>query len=97
MTCSDCKNALPPLDGFPYKVLCRRFGLHMFKEADSSSCKCFEQLPKTNYDRLISKTPEEMAEFLTLIMWGEEPHVPFICATVDKWLNWLRQETESGG
>lgn len=46
----------------------------------------------TNYDRLISKTPEQMAEFLTLIMCGEEPHVPFLCATVDKWLNWLRQE-----
>lgn len=61
------------------------------------NCREFVPKPITNYESLVSKSPEEMAEFLTLIMLGEEPHVPFICATVDKWLNWLRQETESGG
>lgn len=27
--------------------------------------KCFGYMPQTNYDRLISKTPEELAEWVT--------------------------------
>ena len=99
MTCSDCKNALPPRDGFPYKVLCRRFGLHVFKEADSSSCKYFEQLPKTNYDRLIRKTPEELAEWLVFVEQRILELQPMLerPALYADWLNWLKQESESGG
>lgn len=53
--------------------------------------------PLTNYDRLRAMSVEEMAEFLTLIMMGEERSVPFIYSTVDKWLDWLKREVASDG
>lgn len=37
---------------------------------------------------------EELAEFLTKIMWGEERTVPFLYATVEKWNDWLKQEVD---
>ena len=48
----------------------------------------------TNADRIRAMADEELAEWLTLIMWGEERTVPFINATVDKWLDWLKQVAE---
>lgn len=53
-----------------------------------------ESEPQANYDRLRAMSVEEMAEFLTLIMMGEERSVPFIYSTVDKWLDWLKQEAD---
>lgn len=48
---------------------------------------------KTNYDRIISKTPEELAEWLTLCLWGINREVPFLLdCNVDRWLDWLKQE-----
>lgn len=49
---------------------------------------------RTNADRLRAMSDEELAEFLTLIMMGEERSVPFIYSTVDRWLDWLKQEAD---
>lgn len=48
----------------------------------------------TNADRIRSMSDEELAEFLTKIMWGEERTVQFLYATVEKWNDWLRQEAD---
>lgn len=56
--------------------------------------------PTTNYDSIISKTPEELAEWL----WFKtgkcppfdmcpSPRIP--CEVKDCWLDWLKQETET--
>ena len=42
--------------------------------------------PITNYDRIVSKTPEEMADFLDKI----DP----VFWTRDVWLSWLQKEAE---
>lgn len=46
----------------------------------------------TNADRIRAMSDEELAEFLTKIMWGEERTVQFLYATVEKWNDWLKQE-----
>ena len=52
--------------------------------------------PKTNYDRLISKTPEELAVWINnnscLCAPGKEPCEDGECE--ECWLDWLRQEVE---
>ena len=51
--------------------------------------------PQTNYDRIISKTPEELAEWLTLCLWGINREVPFLLdCNVDRCLDWLKQEAK---
>lgn len=50
---------------------------------------CFEQM--TEYDRLISKTPEEMAVFLASMN-----NVNIIFTKAD-WLDWLRSPVEVEG
>jgi len=68
-----------------------------------SDCpECFEQL--TNYDRIISKTPEELAEWLKNIRysWTCLPRgngnrcADFKDDCNACWLDWLRQEAEHG-
>ena len=58
--------------------------------------------PITNYDFLIRKSPEEMAEFLWSI--GNNPatgnvylngKLIFFCGDGNGWLDWLRQEAET--
>ena len=46
--------------------------------------------PITNYERLIRKTPEELAEFL-----GENDSNFPIGDSKKKWLDWLKTEAES--
>lgn len=62
-----------------------------------------EQRPTTNYDRIISKTPEELADFLWSI--GNNPatgnyylngKLLFSCADGNGWLDWLKQEATDG-
>lgn len=62
-----------------------------------------EQRPTTNYDRIISKSPEELADFLWSI--GNNPatgnyylngKLLFSCADGNGWLDWLRQEATDG-
>jgi hypothetical protein len=50
--------------------------------------------PITNYDRIISKTPEELAEWIEDIA----PHQSFAFFLNGKtWLDWLKQEATKGG
>lgn len=78
---------------FPYGDDVVHDAAHPFFQPGRSRIKCknYRTTPITNYDRLRAKSVEEMAEFLTLIMMGEERSVPFIYSTVDKWLDWLKQ------
>lgn len=55
----------------------------------------------TNYDRIISKTPEELAKWLWFKVGKCPPfHVcpsqSIPCEAKDCWLDWLRQEAEEG-
>lgn len=66
----------------------------------SKNVKCFDAM--TNYDRIISKTPEELAEFL--FQDGDCPPermYPDSCPNCDRitlkvcydcWIDWLKQE-----
>lgn len=65
----------------------------------------FKRKPITNYDRIISKTPEELALFLSdVVDCGvcEEMHGFRMCdaapgkACEDCWAGWLRQEVKEG-
>lgn len=57
------------------------------------SCPAYSPKPKpiTNYDRIISKTPEELAEYL-FIKTCEDGFPQF--TTKNDWLDWLKQEAE---
>ena len=54
-------------------------------------CESFEPKHKTNYDRIISKTPEELADYLAAVSaYGS-------CGVLTDnarkgWLDWLKQE-----
>ena len=49
---------------------------------------------KTNYGRIISKTPKELAVFMTAIMWREEKSPEFLIGSINTCLDWLKQEAE---
>lgn len=65
-----------------------------------------KQRPSTNYDRIISKTPEELADFLNQDgSCPPERMYPDRCPNCDKvtpkvccdcWLDWLKQEAKDG-
>lgn len=69
-------------------------------------CERWKPTYITNYDRIISKSPEELAEFL--IQDGDCPPermYPDSCPNCDRvtlkvcydcWLDWLRQEVQDG-
>ena len=71
---------------------------------ENEECGLFKPKPKTNYDRIISKSPEELAEFL--IQDGDCPPermYPNSCPNCDRvtpkscydcWLDWLKQEAK---
>lgn len=51
---------------------------------DCATYRRLQPKPVTNYDRIISKTPEELADFLNNVnprLWKHET-----------WLDWLRKE-----
>ena len=61
-------------------------GIKPYKESD---------FIKTNADRIRSMTDEELANWITLVMWGEESSVSFLYAeTPEEWLDWLKQEVK---
>lgn len=45
--------------------------------------------PVTNYDRIVSKTPEELARWIWAVQSGIE-HEDIV--STDGWLDWLKQE-----
>lgn len=49
--------------------------------------ECEDFRAETNYDRLISKTPEELAEWISTQIIDRNIGVP-----VEAWLEWLKQE-----
>ena len=57
--------------------------------ASKSDYVQFKRKPKTNYDRIISKTPEELARFL-YVKTCEDGYPQF--DTIPGWLDWLKQE-----
>lgn len=96
MKCGECGNTLPPWDGFPKRVFCKRFHLHMGIYEDASRCRDFEKKPQTNADRIRAMTDEELAEFIE-----HSPYPPNATCSeegckfdtcVDCWLDWLKQE-----
>lgn len=54
-----------------------------------------KMMTKTNYDRLISKTPEELALFIH----NAEAQAADIggADTVESWINWLKSPVEEAG
>ena len=61
MKCGECGNTLPPCDGFPKQVFCKRYHLHMGIYEDASRCREFERKPQTNADKIRAMTDEELA------------------------------------
>ena len=73
---------------------------HPFYQPTRSRLKCkeYRTKPITHYDLLISKTPEEMAKFLTILS-DPEWHIDgnIFDMTVPKessWLSWLKSPVE---
>lgn len=86
--CNVCINGKMP----SYSATCVECGL---------SRKNFK--PMTNYDLLIRKTPEELAEWISLATWrafangaGKMNYVDAARIEVGEWLDWLKAEAEEG-
>lgn len=66
----------------------------------SENAECFTAM--TNYDRIIRKSPEELAEYLAEVAndgGGSCAPGCYDCTNhscKDKWLDWLRQEATEG-
>lgn len=87
MKCRDCPD---------YKMCSRAYDLRIMRKK-CEKAKWRKSI--TNYDRIISKTPEELADFLWSI--GNNPatgnyylngKLLFSCADGNGWLDWLKQE-----
>ena len=49
--------------------------------------------PQTNYDLIISKTPDELAEWLKAIVQTMSLPIAFVNGElIENWLDWLKQE-----
>lgn len=99
MTCKDCVYAVQPTT----TMRCYNHGIFMGDNA--VVCNEFKVKPQTNYDRIISKTPEEMAEFLQKIRGGcmalttKSDSCNFYTDDLNTdckacWLEWLQQDAE---
>lgn len=88
------------------KARCENAGQHRVKTDCISYMPKDYPKPTTNYDRIKSKTPEELADYL--IQYGACPPermYPDSCPNCDRvtpkvcydcWLDWLKQEAEEG-
>lgn len=76
----------------PEKYYCKRM-LHTV----TIGCPCGEPKPLTNYDRIVSKTPEEMAEWLVLVEQRILEMQPALerPALYKDWIDFLKQEAEA--
>lgn len=64
-------------------------------------CEFQNRKPITNYDRIISKTPEELADFLYATWKEQDAFKKDVCERCPDtscqpkcWLDWLKQQTE---
>lgn len=62
-----------------------------------------QRKPITNYDRIINKTPEELADFLYATWKQQDTFSKDVCERCPDtscqpkcWLDWLKQEAEEG-
>lgn len=60
--------------------------------------KCYQSIV-TNYDCIISKTPEELADFVAKALYGMLGGQPRLVGEgfedcKNRWFNWLRQEVK---
>ena len=95
-TCKSCKYAQPPKPGFPDKVYCGYYLLHMSSFSETECCH-FDREIETNYDRLVSVSRAELAHFMM-----RTTDCPCIaketgCCRSDiscqkAWLDWLNKE-----
>ena len=87
--CEHCVFVDEPLDKDPCQECNRAFLAQRIKPNFVSKRK-----PKTNYDRIISKTPEELAKWIAggvLNLTGASLEM-----ATGAWLDWLRKEAEEG-
>ena len=89
--CENCIFVDEPLDKDPCQECNRAFLAQRIKPHFVSKRK-----PKTNYDRIISKTPEELAEWIYQVQDGDayqkENYLPPLSKSW--WLKWLKQEAD---
>ena len=87
--CENCIFVDEPLDKDPCQECNRAFLAQRIKPNFVSKRK-----PKTNYDRIISKTPEELADWLNAVLTSNvAPYATIRGANKrGKLLDWLKQE-----
>ena len=76
------------------KGICKKTGVEI---RTTTGCSYHTPKPITNYDRLVSKSPEELAEWLGdkgTCPPGECTHMYDGVDCPECWLAWLRQEAE---
>lgn len=92
------------LDDSEFVAKCTNCG-HYFRKQDFPMCVLDKtQKPITNYERLIHKTPEELASFMNHRACPPGENVTELCADEDSssvpdlcnlcWLTWLKEETD---
>lgn len=64
----------------------------------SVDCCPYSTPPLTNYDRIISKTPEELAEWIYQVQDGDAYQKENFLPPLSKswWLDWLKKEANNG-
>lgn len=84
--CDNCKHAETPVFFEPC--------------ASCGGSSCWEPEVKTNYDRIVSKTPEELAKELVVLSdrcpdGVDCESVPHGRKCFECWLDWLKQEAQA--
>lgn len=86
-SCENCRHTnhlgLPDWSTIPCAV-CARFGAN-------NAPTMWEAKPQTNHDRIVSKTPEELARWIWAVQSGIE-HEDIV--STDGWLDWLREKAK---
>ena len=58
-----------------------------------AGCERGKRKAKTNGDKVRAKSNEELAEFFTLLLWGEARDIP-LTMDYDGWIEWLNAEVK---
>jgi len=84
--CKTCKYSEPMVG-----ALCCMGQKGMPYVRPTDGCDSWKSAKQTNYDRLISKTPKELAEWISDQIIDRNIGVP-----PETWLAWLKQEADNG-